>query len=44
MSAKMPTPDLLRIMVFSNKGSDIITPVYDIIKKFYQVIQLKLLM
>ena len=33
MSAKMATPDLLKIMVFSNKGYDAIIPVDDVTNK-----------
>ena len=33
MSAKMATPGLLKIMVFWNKGYDVITPVDDVTNK-----------
>ena len=33
MSAKMATPDLLKIIFFWNKGYDVINFVYDITKK-----------
>ena len=33
MSAKMATPDLLKITVFSNKGYDIIISVNDVTNK-----------
>ena len=33
MSAKMATPDLLKITVFWNKGYDVIIPVDDVRKK-----------
>ena len=39
MSAKMATLDLLKIKVFSNKGYDIIIPVYDVTNKIYKVTQ-----
>ena len=34
MSAKMATPGLLKIMVFWNKGYDVIIPVDDVTNKF----------
>ena len=40
MSAKMATPGVLKIMVFRNKGYDVIIPVDDVIKKLYHVIQI----
>ena len=33
MSAKLATPGLLKIMVFWNKGYDVITPVDDVTNK-----------
>ena len=39
MSAKMATPGLFKITIFSNKGYDLIIPVDDVTKKFYHVIQ-----
>ena len=33
MSAKMAASDLLKIMVFWNKGYDILIPVYDVTSK-----------
>ena len=40
MSAKMATLDLLKIKVFRNKGYDVITSVYDVIKKIYHLTQI----
>ena len=39
MSAKMATPDLLKLTVFWNKGYDVIIPVNDVTKN-YHVIQI----
>ena len=33
MSAKLPTPDLVKIKTFRNKGYDIIIPDYDVTNK-----------
>ena len=38
MSAKLATPDFLKIKVFQNKGYEVIIPVYDVTKN-YHVIQ-----
>ena len=40
MSAKMATLDFLKIKVFRNKGYDVITSVYDVIKKIYHLTQI----
>ena len=33
ISAKLATPDLLKIKIFQNKGSDVIIPNYDVTNK-----------
>ena len=35
LSAKMATPGLLKIIIFSNKGEDVIIPVHDITNKIF---------
>ena len=40
ISAKMATPDLLKITVFWSKGYDLIIPVKTSPTKFYHVIQI----
>ena len=35
LSAKMATPGLLKIIIFSNKGEDVIIPVDDITNKIF---------
>ena len=44
MSAKMATPDLLKLTVFWNKGYDIISYTHDVTNKIYHVIQIILRM
>ena len=39
MSAKMAPPGLLKTMLFSNKGYDVIVSVHDVVDKIYNVIQ-----
>ena len=40
MLAKMATPSLLKITVFSNKNYEVIISVHDVIKKNYHMIQI----
>ena len=44
MPAKLATPGLLEIMVFRNKGYEVIIYVDDVTKKFYHTIQIILQM
>ena len=40
MSAKMAPPGLLKTMLFSNKGYDVIVSVHDVVDKIYNVIKI----
>ena len=40
MTAKSASPDLLKILVFWNKGYDVIIPVDDVTNKIFHVVQI----
>ena len=40
MSAKLATPDLLKIKLFSNESCDVITSALDVTKKMYHLTQI----